>query len=153
MIQKSKFRAEGGLVRASKKGWCSISEGEVVQFPSEGKRNEAETMWIDERSVMLCRRHGDVLFWWLLFTSRNKKQEYQLKWEWGRKEKVWNGYEENRRLKGFGKTIQLPQQLNRLMSASWFIKSRKSSHHEFSPAVFNWTSAGNKWERGECNQH
>ena len=27
MIQKSKFRTEGGLARASKKGQCSISEG------------------------------------------------------------------------------------------------------------------------------
>lgn len=42
MIQKSKFRTEGGLARASKKGQCSISEGWGggqwwSQFPSEQK--------------------------------------------------------------------------------------------------------------------
>lgn len=38
MIQKGKFRAEGEVSRAGKKGRCSISEGGgVSQFPSEQK--------------------------------------------------------------------------------------------------------------------
>ena len=157
MIQKSNFRTEGGLARASKKGQCSISEGWGGGSGGHSfllsKRIEAETMWIDERLVTWGRRHGDVLFWWLLFTSWNKKQEYQLqvgmrkrggeglKWLLGKQEskRIWENH-------------PTPWQLKGLMSASWFIKSREISHHdEFSPAVFNWS--GNKWERGECNQH
>lgn len=154
MIQKSKFRVEGGLVTASKKERCSISEGGVVHSFLLSKRHEAETMWIDERSVMLCRRHGDVLFWWLLFTSQNKKQEYQL--QVGMRKKGGEGLKwllRKQEIKRIWENHPTPQQLKGLMSASWFIKSREISHHEFSPAVFNWTSAGNKWERGECNQH
>lgn len=109
------------------------------------KRNEAETMWIDERLVMLCRRHGDVLFWWLLFTSRNKKQEYQL--QVGMRKKGGEGLKwllRKQESKRIWENHPTPQQLKGLMSASWFIKSREISHHEFSPAVFNWTRAGNK---------
>lgn len=119
------------------------------------KRNEAETMWIDERSLMWCGRHGDVLFWWLLFTSWNKKQEYQL--QVGIRKRGGEGLKwllRKQESKRIWENHRTPRQLKGLMSASWFIKSREISHHdEFSSSVFNWTSAGNKWERGECNQH
>lgn len=84
-----------------------------------------------------------------LHETGNKNISYKLGWE-RRGKKAWNGYvreRENRRLNGLGKYKQTaPQLLDPWVGCGHECKVKlRSMMVYFSPAVFCWVRAGNKW--------